>query len=67
MIAFDAGEDGFGRNANSLLLGCDCLGVIHYFDVNLVSDSGDLVVIKNAICLHEVNINLFPDSRFPFF
>jgi primary-amine oxidase len=24
--AFDAGEDGLGRNANSLVLGCDCLG-----------------------------------------
>jgi len=47
--AFDAGEDGLGRNANSLVLGCDCLGVIHYFDANLVRDSGDLFVIKNAV------------------
>eukprot|EP01038_Epipyxis_sp_PR26KG_P004091 gene4091-5839_t len=51
--AFDAGEDGLGRNANSLVLGCDCLGLIHYFDANLVSDNGDLCVIKNAICMHE--------------
>lgn len=51
--AFDAGEDGLGRNANSLVLGCDCLGVIRYFDANIISDNGDLNVIKNAICLHE--------------
>ena len=29
---FDSGEIGFGRMANSLKLGCDCLGTIHYFD-----------------------------------
>ncbi len=34
---FDSGELGFGRMANSLTLGCDCLGVIHYFDA-VVSD-----------------------------
>jgi len=51
--AFDAGEDGMGCNANSLVLGCDCLGEIHYFDGNLVDDAGNLVVIKNAICMHE--------------
>ena len=33
--AFDAGEWGLGRMANSLKLGCDCLGVIHYFDAIL--------------------------------
>jgi len=51
--AFDAGEDGLGRNANSLVLGCDCVGVIHYFDGNLVNDSGDVTIIKNAVCMHE--------------
>ena len=30
--AFDAGEWGLGRMANSLALGCDCLGEIHYLD-----------------------------------
>ena len=49
--AFDAGEDGLGRNANSLVLGCDCLGLIHYFDANLVRDNGELFVIKNAVRL----------------
>ena len=30
--AFDAGEWGLGRMTQSLTLGCDCLGEIHYFD-----------------------------------
>lgn len=51
--AFDAGEDGLGRNANSLELGCDCLGSIYYFDATLCDAQGDPYVIKNAICMHE--------------
>ena len=31
--AFDVGEYGIGMLANSLELGCDCLGEIRYFDV----------------------------------
>jgi primary-amine oxidase len=38
--AYDAGEDGLGANANSLSLGCDCLGLIHYFDAYLVTGTG---------------------------
>jgi primary-amine oxidase len=33
--AFDAGEFGLGILANSLELGCDCLGEIRYLDVDL--------------------------------
>ncbi len=51
--AFDAGEYGIGMLANSLELGCDCLGVIRYFDVNLITSRGNVATIKNAICLHE--------------
>jgi primary-amine oxidase len=51
--AFDAGEDGLGNSANSLRLGCDCLGDITYFDGNIMDSKGRVVVIKNAICLHE--------------
>ncbi|OCJ08110.1 tyramine oxidase [Rhizobium sp. AC44/96] len=51
--AFDAGEYGLGRLANSLELGCDCLGQIHYFDVPSADDLGQPVVMKNAICMHE--------------
>ena len=50
---FDAGEVGIGRCANSLELGCDCLGEIRYFDVALFDMSGDPTELKNAICMHE--------------
>lgn len=30
--AFDIVDYGLGFSANSLELGCDCLGQIHYFD-----------------------------------
>jgi primary-amine oxidase len=50
---FDMGEVGMGLMANSLTLGCDCLGEIFYFD-GVVNDSqGEPVVIKNALCMHE--------------
>ncbi|SNB75280.1 primary-amine oxidase [Arboricoccus pini] len=50
---FDSGEIGFGRMANSLKLGCDCLGVIHYFDAVVPTLFGDPRTIENCICLHE--------------
>lgn len=51
--AFDAGEYNIGALANSLTLGCDCLGEIQYFD-GIVSDShGNPFIIKNAVCMHE--------------
>eukprot|EP00877_Chromochloris_zofingiensis_P005949 jgi/Chrzof1/1607/Cz10g14120.t1 len=51
--AFDAGDYGLGFAANSLELGCDCLGAVTYFDVTVNNAAGEAVVIKNAICLHE--------------
>ncbi|MDX1540835.1 MAG: primary-amine oxidase, partial [Geminicoccaceae bacterium] len=51
--AFDVGEYGIGRMTNSLKLGCDCLGVIHYFDAVVNTMAGEPLVIENAICLHE--------------
>ncbi|MFC7764544.1 primary-amine oxidase [Leucobacter soli] len=50
---FDAGEYLLGKNANSLALGCDCLGVIHYFDEFVADDHGNPVKIPQAICMHE--------------
>jgi primary-amine oxidase len=44
--AFDCGEYGMGCCTNSLQLGCDCLGHIHYFDGNLCTSRGELLVIK---------------------
>jgi primary-amine oxidase len=51
--AFDAGEWGLGRMANSLQLGCDCLGVIHYFDAELATEQGEPYTVEHAICMHE--------------
>jgi primary-amine oxidase len=51
--AFDAGEWGLGRMGNSLKDGCDCLGVIHYFDAVLSTEQGDPYTVENAVCLHE--------------
>lgn len=51
--AFDLGEYGVGMMANSLALGCDCLGTIRYFDGHMADSKGQVVTIKNAICLHE--------------
>jgi primary-amine oxidase len=50
---FDSGELGFGRMANSLTLGCDCLGVIHYFDAVVADLFGQPYTIERCICLHE--------------
>ena len=51
--AFDLGEYGIGMMANSLAVGCDCLGTIHYLDGHFADSKGRDVTIRNAICLHE--------------
>jgi primary-amine oxidase len=50
---FDTGEAGLGKAVNSLELGCDCLGNIHYLDVPMVEEDGSVDIKKNAICIHE--------------
>jgi primary-amine oxidase len=50
---FDMGEYGVGMLANSLELGCDCLGEIFYFDATVNDNDGAAATIKNAICMHE--------------
>lgn len=50
---FDAGEYLLGKNANHLELGCDCLGVIRYFDGYVADDHGHAVRIPNVVCMHE--------------
>lgn len=52
-MAFDFGDCGGGMSANELTLGCDCLGVIKYFDGHLVNSAGEYTVRKNVICMHE--------------
>lgn len=51
--AFDVGEYGSGLMTNSLKLGCDCKGAIHYLDAVMATGSGDPAVVKNAVCIHE--------------
>ncbi|OHW98995.1 copper amine oxidase 1 [Colletotrichum incanum] len=51
--AFDFGDGGIGHCANNLELGCDCLGVIKYFDGVLNRPDGSAHVSRNVICLHE--------------
>lgn len=50
---FDIGEYGLGKLANSLKLGCDCLGAIHYLDCHVADVNGGVMTIENAICIHE--------------
>ncbi|GAY11492.1 primary-amine oxidase [Pseudonocardia sp. N23] len=50
---FDCGEYMFARYSDSLQLGCDCLGDIHYSDAVIADDLGNPRTIANAICMHE--------------
>jgi len=63
--AFDAGEWGLGRMVNSLALGCDCLGVIHYFDAVFTSEQGKPYTIPNAICVHEEDYGMLWKAQRP--
>ena len=56
--AFDTGEYGIGPALDSLKLGCDCLGHIHYFDVCSHDWHGNPCEIANAICMHEEDYGL---------
>jgi primary-amine oxidase len=51
--AFDLGSDGAGVNANNLRLGCDCLGLIKYFDAWHNTSSGEPLKLPNVVCCHE--------------
>ena len=50
---FDTGEYLVGQWANSLELGCDCLGDITYLSPWVVNNAGEPRQIKNGICMHE--------------
>ena len=56
--AFDVGEYNIGLLANSLELGCDCLGEIYYFDAVVCDNRGEPKTIANAICMHEEDAGL---------
>ena len=55
---FDIGEYLMGKLANSLELGCDCLGEIAYLDATVTDDQGEPRVIRNAICVHEEDFGI---------
>jgi primary-amine oxidase len=66
--AFDVGEYGMGMCANSLRLGCDCLGHIVYLDAHVCDSRGEPVTIPNAICIHEEDFGILwkhTDRRLP--
>jgi primary-amine oxidase len=66
--AFDVGEYGMGMCANSLRLGCDCLGFIQYLDGHLCDSRGRELTIPNAICIHEEDYGILwkhTDRRLP--
>lgn len=50
---FDCGEYLLGGFANSLELGCDCVGDITYLDALLADNAGQVRTIPQAICIHE--------------
>ena len=56
--AFDVGDYGLGYCADSLELGCDCLGHIRYFDAVLCDSKGEPYVTKKAICMHEEDMGV---------
>ena len=49
----DASEYNMGQLINSLKLGCDCLGEVHYFDIDQITHEGSVKKVDNAICMHE--------------
>ena len=66
--AFDVGEYGMGMCANSLRLGCDCLGYIQYLDAHLCDSRGGPLTIPQAICIHEEDYGILwkhTDRRLP--
>ena len=54
----DAGEACIGNCANSLKLGCDCLGEIRYLDHIAVKPDGSPRVVEQAICIHEEDFGI---------
>ena len=50
---FDTGEYLVGQYANSLELGCDCLGEITYLSPVISDAFGSPREIRNGICMHE--------------
>lgn len=56
---FDVGEYLLGKNVNYFEFGCDCFGVICYFDGWVVDDYGYFVCILNVVCMYEEDFGIF--------
>lgn len=56
--AFDAGEIGLANLLNSLELGCDCLGEIHYLDSVIADQEGNAFRKPNSVCIHEEDFGM---------
>jgi len=56
--ALDVGEVALGRCANSLVLGCDCLGDITYLDSAWSLEDGTPVGVDQSICIHEEDFGI---------
>lgn len=65
-MLYDAGEYGLGLYANSLALGCDCLGEITYLDAVVHDSRGEPRSIQNAICIHEEDDGVLWKHADPF-
>jgi primary-amine oxidase len=57
-FAFDVGEYGMGTQANSLKIGCDCLGTISYLSGTYVGLDGNPIELEDVICIHEEDYGL---------
>lgn len=55
---FDTGEYLVGQFANSLELGCDCLGEITYLSPVVADAFGNPRTIANGICMHEEDASI---------
>ena len=55
---FDTGEYLVGQYANSLELGCDCLGDITYLDAVIADEFGNPQELRNGICMHEEDFGI---------
>lgn len=55
---FDTGEYLVGQYANSLELGCDCLGDITYISPVVSDGFGNPREIRNGICMHEEDFSI---------
>ena len=63
---FDCGEYLLGSYANSLELGCDCVGDITYLDVVLADGDGHPRIVPRAICIHEEDAGILWKHTDPF-